>query len=177
MKVFKYILPLLIALSACQPKNAPDRNSSKPIDSLFIIADIQWHNQHYPLLDQNVFSIDLLSQGLLFDSVGNIVGTGYNLYISDIFLPLSDTCLQAGNYQMDTTAAAYTFLPYMNFDGKSTGSYLLDIQNNNLKRIIGFTTGEMQVEYIGEDILLDVTLYTADSTRYHAIYQGPASYD
>ena len=65
----------------------------------------------------------------------------------------------------------------MNFDGKSTGSYLLDIQNNNLKRIIGFTTGEMQVEYIGEDILLDVTLYTADSTRYHAIYQGPASYD
>lgn len=177
MKIFNYILPILIALSACQPKNSPSWNNQKQIDSLFVVADIQMHEQYYPLLDQQVFSIDLLSQGLSFDSANHIVGTGYNLYISDIFLPLTDTCLQAGLYRMDSTARAYTFLPYMNFEGEITGCYLLDIQNNNLTRILGFTTGEMQVEYVGKDLRLDLMLYTADSTRYHAMYQGPVSND
>ena len=35
---------------------------------------------------------------------------------------------------------------------------------------------DRSIEYLEEDILLDFSLYTADSTLYHATYQGPATY-
>ena len=82
--------------------------------------------------------------------------------------------MQSGIYQMDSTASSYTFLPYMYFEGNITGCYLLAIQESNIQQIIGFTTGTMQLEYISEnDIRLDLLLYTADSIRYHAMYEGP----
>ena len=34
----------------------------------------------------------------------------------------------------------------------------------------------MDIEYLEDNILLDFSLYTADSTWYHATYQGPATY-
>lgn len=177
MKINNYIFFFIIFLVACNPRSQSDEptfhKTIADCDSVYLIADIQWHKQYYPLLQQQVFSIDLLSDGLSFDSSHHIVGTGCNLYLSDVFLPLTDTHLQAGTYQMDTTAAAYTFLPFMNFDGNITGCYLLDIQDNNIQQIIGFCAGQMQVEYISEtDIRLDFVLYTNDSTSYHAIYQG-----
>lgn len=178
MKRVKYIFPILILFASCNHNNNKDEPAFDKLmneyDSTYVIADIQRHDQFYPLLKRQVFSLDLLSNGLSFDSTNHIVGTGCNLYISDIFLPLSDTCLQIGTYQMDTTATDYTFLPYMNFEGEITGCYLLDIQANKIQRIIGFTAGQMQLKYIGEnDIHIDILLYTADSTRYHATYQGP----
>lgn len=177
MRITKYIFLLFILFVACDPSynnNAPTDGVMTEYDSVYTLADIQWHKQYYPMLERQVFSIDLLSEGLSFDSTNHIVGTGYNLYISDIFLPLATTCLQSGIYQMDSTASSYTFLPYMYFEGNITGCYLLDIQESNIQQIIGFTTGTMQLEYIGEnDIRLDLLLYTADSIRYHAMYEGP----
>lgn len=178
MRTYILILPLLVLLYACHPSQSDDPTIDGILvgyDSIYTTADIQWHGQYYPLLDRQVFSIDLFGQGLSLDSANYIVGTGYNLYLSDVFLPLTDTSLQAGVYHMVTTSEAYTFLPYKNFDGNVTGSYLLEIQNNNINRIIGFTSGEMRVTYLSEkDIRLDMMLYTADSIRYRAIYQGPA---
>jgi len=179
MKASKYLFPILILLAACNPQRKEptvDKGMSM-YDSVYVTADIQWHQQYYPLLDRQVFSIDLLNEGLSFDSAHHIVGTGLNLYLSDILLPMTDTCLKEGCYQMDTTAAPYTFLPYKYFEGNITGCYLLDIEENQIQRIIGFTAGQMQIEYISEeDIRLDLLLYTADSTRYHATYQGPTLY-
>lgn len=173
--LFKYIFPLMAVLTACRPTPRPD-DITMPYDSVYVIADIQWHKQYYPLLDKQVFSMDLLTDGLAFDSTNRIVGTGMNLYFSDIFLPLTDTILQEGVYHMDSTAEAFTFLPYMHFEGNITGSYMLDIQQSQLKHIIGFTAGEFKLTSLGEDIRMDISLYTADSTHYRATYQGPALY-
>lgn len=180
MRIFKYILPILLVLSACNspypnsPEGKPDVNMH--YDSIYVIADIQWHKQYYPLLDKQVFSIDLLSEGLDYDSTHHIVGTGLNLYISDIFLPLADTVLQEGVYRMDTTAKANTFLPYMYFDGEVSGCYMLDIQESKIQRIIGFTSGKFEITSKGEDIRMNISLYLPDSTEYRAYYQGPAIY-
>jgi hypothetical protein len=180
MKIFHIILPLLVLLSACDPfKNTPTPNEDKELteyDSVYVIADIQWHKQYYPKLDKQVFSIDLLTEGLAYDSAYHITGTGVNLYFSDIFLPLTDTLLQEGIYQMDSTAEAKTFLPYMHFEGNITGCYMLDIQEDQIKRIIGFSAGQFEIRSLGEDIRMDILLYLADSTRYRATYQGPALY-
>ena len=182
MKIAKYILPILILLAACDPVNQGNKPSGSSIlgsyDSTYVIADLQWHHKYYPNLECEVFSTDLLSDGLEFDSAHHIIGSGLNLYISDIFLPSNTTTLQDGTYRMDTTAQPYTFLPYMYFeDGNITGCYMLDIQENKIQRIIGFTAGEMTITTEEDDILLDIVLFLEDSTsRYHATYQGPAIY-
>jgi hypothetical protein len=53
---------------------------------------------------------------------------------------------------------------------------MLDIEESQVQRIIGFTAGEFTLTSLGEDIRMDISLYTADSTHYRAIYQGPAFY-
>ncbi len=178
MKKGYIILLLLAMLTACQHGNKNETEDAMPYDSIYVIADLQWHKQYYPLLDRQVFSVDLLTEGLAFDSAYHITGTGLNLYFSDIFLSMTDSVLQEGIYCMDTTTQVRTFLPYKDFEGGNiTGCYMLDIQESQIQRIIGFTAGELQLEYISEkDICLDILLYTTDSTRYHATYQGPANY-
>lgn len=178
MKKEYILLLLLILVTGCryQP-NRPDVDNIVQYDSIFVIADMQWHKQYYPLLDRQVFSIDLLSEGLDFDSAHHIMGTGLNLYFSDIFMSMTDNELQEGLYRMDTTTAAQTFLPYQYFEGGNiTGCYMLDIEESKIQRIVGFTAGEFTLTSLGEDIRMDISLYTEDSTRYHAIYQGPAHY-
>lgn len=178
MKKEYILLLLLILVTGCryQP-NIPDVDNIVQYDSIFVIADMQWHKQYYPLLDRQVFSIDLLSEGLDFDSAHHIMGTGLNLYFSDIFMSMTDSALREGTYRMDTTTAAQTFLPYQYFEGGNiTGCYMLDIEESQIRRIIGFTAGEFTLTSLGEDIRMDILLYTEDSTRYHAIYQGPAHY-
>ena len=172
-QLYTYILCVLLVGVACQPINNPQHNTHTTYDSVFTSADIQWHKQYYPTLNQQVFSIDLLSSGLSFDSAYHISGTGTNLFLSDIFLPISDSTLQEGTYRIDTTAASYTLLPYTNFEGQFTGCYMLYIQNDALTKYIGFTAGEMQVAYQDPDVQINFTLYTADSTCYHATYIGP----
>lgn len=173
-----YILLLLVVLTACHtPTRKPHVDSIALYDSVYVSADLQWHKQYYPLLDRQVFSIDLLSDGLSFDSAYHIQGTGLNLFFSDIFLPMNSNTLQDGVYRMDTTAEANTFLPYQYFEGGNiTGCYMLDIQESKIQRIIGFTAGELEITSLGDDIRLNATLYLADSTLYRATYQGPALY-
>lgn len=178
MKHGYIILLLLVVLGACNPHNTgnvPDK-ALTDYDSVYVIADIQWHKQYYPLLDKQVFSIDLLSDGLAVDSAHHIVGTGVNLYFSDIFVPLTDSVLTDGTYRMDSVAGDYRFLPYMSFEGNVTGCYILDIQESKINRITGFTAGELTIRTEGEDMHMDILLYLADSTHYRASYDGPAMY-
>ena len=175
MKKGYIIALLLMVMTACHHHNKPD-DITVPYDSVYVMADIQWHEQYYPLLNQQVFSIDLLTDGLTFDSAYHIIGSGMNLYFSDIFLPMTDSVLRDGIYRMDSTASDYTFLPYMNFEGNITGCYMLDIQDSQVQRIIGFTAGELQITTFDDDMRMNILLYTADSTHYRATYHGPALY-
>lgn len=178
MKRINYLLILLLLITSCRPNsgNRPEvENVLSMYDSVYVVADIQYHQHYYPNLDCEVYSIDLLSDGLSFDSAYQIVGSGMNLYISDVFLPDSCTTLQEGVYQMDTTAQPYTFLPYMHFEGSVTGCYMLDIRESQMNRIIGFSDGRMEIRWLdNDDIQMDILLYLPDSSRYHASYQGPA---
>ena len=177
MKQLQIILSVLFLLSACDPYNhgtiTNGTNTLTEYDSVYTIIDVQWHKQYYPLLDKQVFSIDLLTDGLAFDSAHHIVGSGLNLYFSDIFLPLDKVVLQDGVYRMDSTANANTFLPYKYFEGNVTGCYLLDIQDSNIKTIIGFSAGEFKITSIDDDMHMEISLYLEDSTCYRATYQGP----
>lgn len=168
-----YLL-LLLLVASCNPINNPN-TPTKPViaDSVFVCADFRKYGDYYKTGHQ-VYAIDLLSQGLEYDSLFHIQGSGYNLFLSDIFT--TSKSLPAGHYQMDSVAKDMTFLRGMDFEGSITGTYLLQISENKIQRITLFTAGSMDVAYLEDEILLDFKLYTADSTLYHATYQGPAMY-
>jgi hypothetical protein len=175
MKHTLYLLLLLLCV-ACRPNgthNPPSTPNTVKEDTLLITADFRKHGDYYNTGHQ-VFAIDLLSDGLTYDSTYHIYGSGCNLFLSDIFT-LTDS-LPAGHYTMDSVAKDMTFLRGMYFESNITGTYLLLINQDQIQRIILFTSGSMDIEYIDDEISIDFSLYTADSSLYHATYQGPVMY-
>lgn len=170
MKIYIYIAILLIA-AACKPHNNPTPSITQ-VDSIYTTVDIKAHGDYYKSGHQ-VYAIDLLSEGLSYDSLGYIIGSGYNLFLSDIFAPEDCTThLPAGTYLMDSIAKEMTFLHGMYFEPNLTGTYLLEIKENKIQRITLFTAGSMIIDYIDEDTLLNFNLYTSDSTHYRATFHG-----
>ena len=167
------LLSLLLTILAISCKPQPTPSKPQPLDSVYTTMDLRLHGDYYES-GHSVYSLDLLSEGLAFDSLGYIVGTGCNLYLSDIFVHIDSTLrLPAGEYLMDSTAREMRFLPGMDFEGNVTGTYLLVIEDNQLKRIQLFETGSMQVEYDEDDVEMSFLLYSADSTMvYRATYNG-----
>ena len=176
MKIYIYIAIIVVLAVACQPHNKPTPPTPLKIDTTYTEADFRKYGNYYNS-DHQVYAIDLLSDSLDYDSTFHIFGSGCNLFLSDIFTPKDSTArIPAGTYTMDSTAKEMTFLRGISFDGNITGTYLLAIQEDQIKRIMLFTSGSMVVDYIDQDIVLDFNLYTQDSTRYHATYIGPARY-
>ena len=171
MKAYLYIA-ILVVIVACKTNPIPAPSTELQADSIYTKVHLQKYGDYYSSGHQ-VYAIDLLSDGLEFDDDFRISGTGYNLYLSDVFAPRDSTQrMPAGTYYMDSTIQDMHFLQGKDFEGSITGTYLLYIQNSQLQRIILFSSGKMTVEYIEEDFLLDFDLYTPDSIRYHATYQG-----
>ncbi len=172
MRNVVYIL-LLILIASCKKSNSVIYPSRIPLDSVYITADFRTHGDYYNTGLQ-VYAIDLLSDGLVYDSTYHIYGTGCNLYLSDVFAKTDS--LAAGHYVMDSTVKDMTFLRGMDFEGSITGSYLLQLREDKIDKILLFTSGTMDVQYIENDIRIDFSLYTSDSTHYQAYYIGSADY-
>jgi hypothetical protein len=174
MKHFIHIL-ILVLLVSCDPPNPPTPHTpTLKMDSIYTTADFRSYGDYYNT-GLEVFAVDLLSEGLIYDSTFHISGSGCNLYLSDIFV--HGDSLPAGHYQMDSVAREMTFLRGMDFEGNITGTYLLQISKDQIQKIILFHGGSMDVAYTEEgSVHLDFSLYTTDSTCYHAQYTGPAHY-
>lgn len=172
---FPIVIIIMAMFAGCKPVNVP-REQKTATDSVFVVGDFRFYGAYYPSIEGNVFSIDLLSKGLQFDSLFHIVGTGTNLYLSDIFLPATDSVLQSGIYDIDTTAAPYTILPGMRFGRAVTGAYVAQMREGNVTDTLLFTRGQMTLTQWADSINLDFQLFTADSSRYHGTYLGRVSY-
>lgn len=166
---------VLCVLVGCTPSHSPIKPKSE-WDSVFVRGDFRFYGAYYPTVSQNIFSIDLLSRGLEFDSSYKMVGNGTNLYLSDVFLPLTDSALQSGIYDIDTTASAYTFLGGKRFGESVTGTYLVRVSESAVQDVVLLTRGQMTVTTYGDSIALDFQLYTEDSALYSGTYSGPVSY-
>ena len=171
MKAYFYIT-ILVLVSACVPQNKPTTPTHIQVDSVYTIADLRSYGDYYHSGHQ-VYALDLLSEGLEYDSAGYIIGSGCNLYLSDIFTHKDSTAgLPAGIYRMDSTAKEGCFLRGMEFESNITGTYLLVLKENKIQKILLFKSGTMTLNYTHGDTLLNFDLYTADSTHYRATYKG-----
>lgn len=158
------ILTVCAGMAACEVTPAPA--SREETDSVFVTAHIQCYGQYYPNIEKNVISVDLLSRGLLFDSLYHITGSGVNLYLSDIFVPLTDSVLTAGIYTIDTTAEEYTMIPAVDCHPGLTGAYLLRITDSSITDTLLFISGEMTVTQWADSVMLQFALSTAQGESY-----------
>lgn len=158
---------------SCRPTYS--NTTSKGLPNEYTSAYQEIYGRCYDSIPHAVISLDLYSEGLELDENHRIQGTGYNLYLSDIFLPDrtgNDSLLLApGIYHSDTTALPFTFLPGKNWEGTPSGMYLLYIENNALQSIQLLDSGTIVVRDTSNNLLdLQFTLYYKNKYGYKATY-------
>ena len=128
------LLAVLTVLVSCRPSTPTYRNA---MPKEYTQAYEQIYGHCYDSVPYAVVALDLYSDGLTLNDDHRIQGTGYNLYLSDIFVP--DSLLAEGEYQSLSPLASrlspFTFLPGRDFEGTPHGIYLLDIEENQIARI------------------------------------------
>ncbi len=173
MKRTIYILGLLLCLVGCEKPHNEAENPTKS-ETQLDKGRCVFYGDYYAEegIAHNVVDMDLLSANLSYDSVGRIVGTGTNLYFSDIFLHATDTLILAGVYTADTTAAVGTFLPGMDYEGGVSGAYLLHIVDNAVTKIILIEKGTFTLRYEGKKTHVDFDLVTTEGQAYKGTFDG-----
>ena len=168
MKGNKYIIALIWGVVVCSC-SYPTPSPKAELPQAYNLAYEEIYGHYYDSTAA-VVALDLYSEGLELDENHRIKGTGYNLYLSDIFVP--DSLLVPGVYASDTTAQPFTFLPGRSYEGIPHGIYILTIEQDQVKSIQVVDSGSFV--YRNDSLLF--TLYYSNSngtkTTYEAYYFG-----
>ena len=173
MKRVLYIL-LGVLLAGCSPKNSPVK--PKVLDLQLTQGYVWYYGQYYEGLQQDVVALDLYSKDITFDSLGHIVGSGTNLFVSDIFVPVGDTIPHDGLYRCDTTGKENTFLPGMDFEGNPTGTYILELEDSQLSRVILCSDSSFVYQTEGDTVDIRFNLIS-NKQPYSAHFRGVLKYE
>ncbi len=158
---FVILIGCLLSVMACT-KRQPYVYRGLPDEYEIAYEEIYGHC--YDSIAQAVVALDLYSEGLELDKNHRIKGTGYNLYLSDIFVP--DSLLKEGSYRHSKDGEAFTFLPGRDYDGTPHGMYILNIEEN---KVIGIQVLDSGSFVFRNDSLL-FTLYYKNAYGYRAVY-------
>ena len=172
---------LLLGGMACQPVKIIPVNE---LPQEFPLAYEEIYGQFYDSIPYPVVALDLYSEGLELDSTHRMQGTGYNLYVSDIFVP--DSVLVPGTYtsipkdnlnHFDFQQASYRFLPGKDYEGTPHGIYLLQIEKGQLQSIQVLDSGSFVVRDTTNGLTdLHFTFYYTNAENrvrtYEAHFQG-----
>ena len=165
---FVILIGCLLSVMACT-KRQPYVYRGLP--SEYEIAYEEIYGHCYDSVPYAVVALDLYSDSITLDENHKIKGSGYNLYLSDIFVP--DSLLEEGTYKSDTTAQPFTFLPGRDYEGLPHGLYLLKIEEDHIASIQVLDSGSFV--YRNDSLLF--TLYYRNSygsrARYTCSFQGP----
>jgi hypothetical protein len=133
---------LLTALAVCASCTTNKPAPKRGIPDTYTLAYEEIYGHCYDSIPYGVVALDLYSDGIELDKNHRIQGSGYNLYLSDIFVP--DSLLEEGTYTSIRKDSLYsptypvsphTFLPGMDFEGYPHGMYLLNIEEAKVIQI------------------------------------------
>ena len=160
---------VVLGWTSCK-KYSPTYRKGMP--SEYALAYQQQFSRCYDSIPYDVVALDLYSEGLELDANRRIRGTGYNLYLSDIFVPDDTTRLVAGTYRSNDSGQPFSFLPGRDWDGTPTGIYLLYIEEDKLQSILVLDSGLMVVKDTTNGLIdLQFTLYYKNAYGYKATYK------
>lgn len=164
------LLALTLLLAACE---RPSGNRT-PKAQTFTTGYITCYGPCYDSIQAAAVMLDLYSDGLTLDSTGKMQGAGYNLCLTDVFVP--DSMLVEGHYTWSNTGDTMTMLPGQNHDGTPHGMYLLTRAESGAYTILVLDSGYMDVQY---DTVWHITYtgyyHNAQTYRqkYEATFTGP----
>ena len=171
------VLPCLLCLLllACTP-NKP--SSYRGLPQQYTTAYEQIYGHCYDSVSCAVVGLDIYSDGLTLDEERRIKGTGYNLCITDIFVP--DSLLEEGTYrslpyteQGIADPQPFTFLPGRDFEGYPHGMYILNIEEDKVLSIQVLDSGS----FVYRNDSLALTLYFRNTygsrVTYNCYFTGP----
>ena len=156
------LLVACLLISSCQ-RIEPTVHRDFPQE--FNLGYEEIYGRFYDSVPSHVVALDLYSEGLTLDENHRMKGSGYNLYISDIFV--SGTRLSAGTYHSDTTTLPNTFLPGRDYEGTPHGIYILQITDDKISRIQIVDSGSFVMR--NDSILF--TLYYQNAGGYTTTYE------
>ena len=166
-KTILFCVLAALVLTACE-KSQGEKRTAIPKEYTSAYQEIYGHC--YDSIPYAVVALDLYSEGLSLNSKHRMEGTGYNLYLSDIFVP--DSLLEDGTYRSATTAEPFTFLPGEEYEGTPAGIYLLYIEDGMLKDVQMLDSGTMVVSEAANHMRdLQFTLYYTSAYGEKAIYE------
>jgi len=144
----------------------------------YTIAYQELYGRCYDSIPYSVVALDLYSDSLTLDENHRMQGTGYNLYISDIFVN-GDT-LSIGEYHSlpksdgarVSLPSPNTFLPGRDWDGTPTGIYLLYVEQGKLQSIQVLDSGLFMLRDTTNGLIdLQFTLYYKNAYGSRATYK------
>lgn len=156
----------LFLIPACKPL---DPSTYRGLPKEYNLAYEQIYGHCYDSIPYSVVALDLYSEGLTINEEKRIQGTGYNLCITDIFVP--DSLLVEGKYTSlkpnSLIPQPFTFLPGKDYEGTPHGMYILNIEEDKLIHIQLLDSGS----FIYRNDSLLFTLY------YKNVYGSKATYN
>ncbi len=177
MKHLTHILPLIVLaclmhVSCTKPSHIPVAQTQ--YDSIFNYCLEKMHGAYYKPsgLPNQVVALDLYSEGLELTQKYGIIGTGTNLFFSDVFLSPLDSVLTDGDYEAGNLGEEHTFLPGEYFEGNFTGAYLLLIADDKLQQYDLIREGTLHVSHVGEQTTISFSGTLFNGRPYQASYTG-----
>lgn len=152
------ILSLIVFLSSCNG-NTPNPPYVYQTNPTFTWGFADFYSSYYSNynIQNNVLTINLLSEGLGVDNQQNLLGTGQYLILEDVFVNATDTLLPAGTYTaVDSIidVKPFTFLIGKEYkekpssDGIPSGAYIYYFENDASKNTIKYiVSGTFTVSY------------------------------
>ena len=168
MKKVLYLLSIIaFALNSCKPFT-PAVRQEFPVEYDLAYQEIYGH--FYDSVPYAVVALDLYSEGLTLNKDHKMEGTGYNLYLSDIFVP--DSLLEEGEYHSIQPAnqpaiEPFTFLAGRDYEGTPHGMYILSIGDGKVASIQVLDSGSFV--YRNDSLLF--TLYYRNSRGERCTYR------
>ena len=168
MKKVLYLLSIIaFALNSCKPFT-PAVRQEFPVEYDLAYQEIYGH--FYDSVPYAVVALDLYSEGLTLNKDHKMEGTGYNLYLSDIFVP--DSLLTEGEYRsfnpsLHPSIEPFTFLAGRDYEGTPHGMYILSIGDGKVASIHVLDSGSFV--YRGDSLLF--TLYYRNSRGEKCTYR------
>ena len=176
-KVMRHIIhytSFIIALVLCACNHTqPEEQSTLPQE--YTSAWEVRYGVCYDSVPYAVVALDLYSDGLTLDTAAeHMTGTGYNLYLSDIFVP--GYVLADGEYKSITNHQSpitpFTFLPGKDYEGTPHGMYLLYVAEGKLQSIQVLDSGYLTVKDTTNGLTdLQFTLYYKNAYGSRATYR------
>lgn len=167
----KILLFTIIGLFGCISCKRSEPTPYRGMPKEYTTAYEEVYGHCYDSIPYAVVMLDLYSEGLSLNEQHKIKGTGYNLCLTDIFVP--DSLLAEGTYHSDTSATPYSFLPGRDYEGMPHGIYLLNIEEDKVINIQVLDSGSFV--YHGDSLIF--TLYyrnvNGGKSTYETRFVGP----